>query len=207
MLMSWNLLHFSANLNFRKRKKVTWCQIWQLEGTMLWCRNQSPVCQFPGHFHFTTSHRCHRMTVYKCCFTVCPLCVSILEGHPECSKFLTCYTLCVVLFIIIDSRTVHKYNHPSCRLLHFWTWQPITFFHSAHWFPTEWIFNASEVSTAILPNLKQKMMYTYSSWKSVNPQRSRNCRAQNTKSQCTVTHARTLKSTENDTTTLTPHSR
>lgn len=86
-------------------------------------------------------------------------------------------------------------------------WQPITLFHSAHCFPTEWSFNASAVSTAVLPNLKQKMMYTYSSWKSVNPQRSRNCRAHNTKSQCTVTHARTLKSTENDTTTLTPHSR
>jgi hypothetical protein len=59
MLMSWNL-PFSANLNFRKRKKVTWCQIWQLEGAVLWCRNQSPVCQFPGHFHFTSSHGCHR---------------------------------------------------------------------------------------------------------------------------------------------------
>jgi len=32
-------------------------------GATLWCRNQSPVCQFPGHFYFTSSHRCHRTTV------------------------------------------------------------------------------------------------------------------------------------------------
>jgi len=209
MLTSWNLLPFSANLNFRKRKKKKSHDArygnWRVQ-----CYGAEINIQCVNFQVIFTSHLPIDVTGWLCTnvvsqnVPVSPLCVSVVEGHPKCSKFLTRYTLCVVLFIVIDSKTVHKYSHPLCRLLHFWT---LTTNHSAHCFPTKCSFNVWEVSTAVLPNLKQKMMYTYGPWMSVNPQRSRNCRGHNTKSQCTVTHARTWKSTENDTTTLTPHSR
>ena len=124
MLMSWNLLPFSANLNFRKRKKSHDARYgnWRVQ-----CYGEEINLQCVNFQVIFTSRLPIDVTGWLCrnvvsqFVPVCPLCVSVVEGHPECSKLLTHYTLCVVLCIVIDRRTVHEYNHPSCRLLHFWT--------------------------------------------------------------------------------------
>lgn len=124
MLMSWNLLPFSANLISGKKKKSHDARYGKHGGCSVMVQKSISSVSISRSF---SRHIFPDMSQDDCveilfqCVPVYSLCVSVVDEHPKCSKFLTRYTPHVVLFIIIDSRTVHKYNHPSCRLLHFWT--------------------------------------------------------------------------------------
>jgi hypothetical protein len=96
MLMSWNLLPFSANLIFRKIKKShdAIYEKWRVH-----CYGAESISNVSISRSFSL-HVFPQMSQDDCrndvsqFVPVCPLCVTV-AGHPECLKFFTHYTLCV----------------------------------------------------------------------------------------------------------------